>query len=100
MIRIKIRQIPKDACIDGVQLDRFVPGQLYDVGNLLGAFLLAEGWAEPATADERAFVSSISEFGADTEESLPPNLSRESYPPYYDGPGFVFDRRRARRRGR
>ena len=100
VIRIKICQIPKDACIDGVQLDRFVPGQQYEVGNLLGAYLLAEGWAEPATQDGRSFVASISEFGAETDEPLPPNLRREAYPPYYVGPELALDRRRTRRRGR
>ena len=30
-----------------MQLDRFQPGFVYDVGTILGALLLAEQWAEP-----------------------------------------------------
>jgi CheY-like chemotaxis protein len=37
--------------IDGVRLDRFRDGTVYDVGIALASVFLAEGWAEPA-ADE------------------------------------------------
>jgi two-component system, OmpR family, phosphate regulon response regulator PhoB len=37
--------------IDGVSLDRFRDGAVYDVGIELASVFLAEGWAEPA-ADE------------------------------------------------
>jgi len=50
-MRIKILQIPRGACIDGVQLDRFAPGQQYELGQLLASCLLSEGWAEPVAFD-------------------------------------------------
>lgn len=50
-MRIKILQIHLGACIDGFRLDRFTSGQHYDVGHLMAAYLLAEGWAEPAALD-------------------------------------------------
>jgi CheY-like chemotaxis protein len=37
---------------DGVRLDRFEPGFIYDVGTTIANLLLAEGWAEPV-ADQR-----------------------------------------------
>src|SRR5581483_3288153 len=50
-MRIKILHIPRGACIDGLQLDRFAPGHLYEVGHLVAAYLFAEGWAEPVAPD-------------------------------------------------
>lgn len=37
--------------IDGIQLDHFQPGHVYDLGASLGSVLLAEGWAEPVLED-------------------------------------------------
>jgi hypothetical protein len=37
--------------IDGIQLDHFEPGQLYDVGTAIGSYLLAIGSAEPVTEE-------------------------------------------------
>jgi CheY-like chemotaxis protein len=37
--------------IDGVQLDRFRAGVVYEVGTPLGNVFLAEGWAEPVDMD-------------------------------------------------
>ena len=34
--------------IDGVRLDRFHAGVVYEVGTQLASVFLAEGWAEPA----------------------------------------------------
>jgi len=36
-------------CIDGMRLDRFVPGHQYEVTASLAARFLAERWAEPLT---------------------------------------------------
>jgi hypothetical protein len=52
VIRIRIRQRPFTASIDGLRLDSFEVGHVYEVGNLTAALLLAEGWAEPVAADE------------------------------------------------
>jgi hypothetical protein len=39
--------------IDGIQLDQFVPGQIYDVGTAVGSYLLSMEAAEPV-GDETA----------------------------------------------
>ena len=44
-MRIRVIQKPRERSIDGIQLDRFRPGVLYEVGTTLGALFLAEGWA-------------------------------------------------------
>jgi hypothetical protein len=76
-MRIRILRIPRSARIDGIRLDQFVAGSCYDVSNTLGALLLCEGWAEPV------------------ENAPPPNLVRETYPPYLDWtPAIKFERRR------
>ncbi|MBI3263869.1 MAG: hypothetical protein HYZ58_12065 [Acidobacteria bacterium] len=38
--------------IDGIQLDHFYPGHVYDIGATLGSVMLAEGWAEPVPDEE------------------------------------------------
>lgn len=98
-VRIKIIQRPTITCIDGMQLDRYVPGVEYEVGSTLGAYLLAEGWAEPVSLDPPVVLAPPSEFRLDEHEfDHPPNLERDIYPPYYDGPPIAADRRRTRRR--
>ena len=37
--------------IDGIHLDRFWPGRVYEVRTLLACYLLAEGAAEPVSDD-------------------------------------------------
>ena len=37
--------------IDGIHLDRFHRGHVYEVGSLLASYLLAEGAAEPVSDD-------------------------------------------------
>src|SRR5262245_56373154 len=78
-MRIKIIQPPTVACIDGVPLDQFRPGNVYCLGNLLAGVFLAEGWAEPVDDPENGSRS-------DAEvPAIPRNLTREFFPPYYDG---------------
>src|SRR5260370_308846 len=81
LMRIRVIQTPTQACIDGIQLDRFRPGVQYEVGNLIGALFLAEGWAEPVGSDEPAVVIPLSEFDADACLASP-NLTGDSFPPY------------------
>jgi hypothetical protein len=40
--------LPLDGCIDGIHLDVFEPGYVYEVGTLLGCYLLATHAAVPA----------------------------------------------------
>lgn len=42
--------------IDGIQLDHFEPGQLYDVGTSTGSYLLAIGAAEPVVEEGPSLV--------------------------------------------
>jgi len=87
------------ACIDGVRLDLFEVGFQYEVGNLIGAVLLAENWAEPVPADGSALAIPLDEFAFDGHTNYPPNLIRETYPPYYEAPPAVaLDRRRRSRK--
>ena len=41
---------------DGVDLDRFQPGFIYDVGTTIANLLLAEGWAEPVDDQRPAML--------------------------------------------
>ena len=101
-MRIRIVQTPPVSCIDGVRLDVFLCGQQYEVGNLLGAVMLAEGWAEPVPSDAPGPFVPLDEFAADQVERArdePPNLKREFFPPYYEGPtAIALERRRRPRR--
>jgi hypothetical protein len=73
------------ASIDGIRLAHFQPGHEYEVGNLVGALLLAEGWGEPV-------FESLEGPSGSGEERRPvrvtiqrrPNLIREVFPPYFD----------------
>ena len=46
-MRIRIIQRPTVEFIDGVQLDQFRTGHVYQLGSLMAGVFLAEGWAEP-----------------------------------------------------
>jgi hypothetical protein len=86
-MRIRILQKPGTASIDGVRLDRFRPGQQYEVGHLIGSVFLAEGWVEPVDDMVPAPVTA------------PHNVIRELFPPYYDAPlAQAADYRRGRHR--
>src|SRR5213594_4440630 len=65
-MRIRIIQRPTVLSIDGIRLDRFDLGGLYEVGTSLGSVLLAEGWAAPATPDGAQEI--------DSADDLPLNL--------------------------
>jgi hypothetical protein len=55
-LRIRLIQKPDRLSVDGMRLDRFQLGSVYEVGTSLGAFLLCEGWAEPAGDEARALM--------------------------------------------
>ncbi len=42
--------------VDGINLSKFLEGLTYDVGTMLGSYLLAQGWAEPVRDDEPAAI--------------------------------------------
>jgi hypothetical protein len=58
-VRLRITQ-RLHGSIDGMQLGRFQPGFVYDVGPVLGALMLAEQWAEPVDEKSQATVSPVS----------------------------------------
>ena len=59
--------------IDGIHLDRFEMGQVYDVGTAVGSYLLAIGVAEPE-ADEGspAIVSAVRWEGTERRIAFTP----------------------------
>jgi hypothetical protein len=96
-IRIRIVQWPLPASIDGIRLDHFEPGQIYEVGNSIGSLLLAERWAEPAPAADPApdipstrNVRKTAEREGDArpKPESPPSLIRESHPPSLESDPF------------
>jgi hypothetical protein len=96
-MRIRIISKPRAVDIDGFRLDYFVVGHEYDVGSLLGGVLVVEGWAELVDEQSTSPIH-LQAFDARTWAN-PPNLIRESFPPYYDEPpSFAVDRRRRTRR--
>ena len=72
-MRIKIVQKPRIADMDGIRLDLFEVGFQYEVGNNVGALLLAEGWAVPVPLDEPGVVIPLTDSGSSPD---PSNLIR------------------------
>jgi hypothetical protein len=88
VLRIRIIQQPPVASIDGVRLDCFATGVDYEVGNSIGALFLAEGWAVPVPLDAPVPPTPFSDSDPFEPRLLdrqnPPNLVRDSQPPYLD----------------
>ena len=100
-MRIRVLQRPTAASVDGLRLDRFEPGFLYDVGTSLGCFLLAEGWAEPVVIEEPALLVPMSETTSSADATIGPpvrNLLRDICPPYVDDFATAADIGRRKRR--
>lgn len=57
-MRVRITESPSGR-IDGIQLDRFESGLVYDVGTSIGNYLMAEGWAVPVDDDVAHVVPPI-----------------------------------------
>ena len=97
-MRIKIIRPPGHGYIDGIRLADFVVGQQYELGIQMSALFLSEGWAEPVDLADVAVVVPTADFEPDLL-SLPPNLVKETFPPYYENPpSAALDRRRRRRK--
>ena len=100
MLRIRILQTPPLTDVDGIALDGFEADTEYEVGNAVGALLLAEGWAVPIALDEPKPPDAFSPddpYGLTTlDRNNPPNLVKENYPPYLERP-FAADRPSRRR---
>jgi hypothetical protein len=98
-MRILVIQRPTMNCIDGMRLDRFMPGHQYEVAASLAALFIAEEWAEAVTGAPPALAIPLNEFSADADATSP-SLVREVYPPHYDGPAAVAADRRDRDRSK
>ena len=55
-MRIKIIKKPSVARVNGMRLDVFQPGVLYEMVDTFATFLISEGWAEPVLSDEPVIV--------------------------------------------
>jgi hypothetical protein len=105
-MRIRIVHVPPSDSIDGIRLDRFEIGHQYEVGNSVGALMLAEGWAEPVQLDEPALLVPFSEIDPFDPRRLyqgaakPATAARETYQPaprQIDRAAEVKRRRRRRK---
>lgn len=101
-MRIRVLPQPTTRSIDGIRLDQFQVGRVYELGQTLGPLFVAEGWAVPQDVssrvgyDERDPFTPLRYRNADD----PWNLVREHYPPYLDDDRAVaadFERCRRRR---
>lgn len=73
-VRLKItRQI--SGSIDGIQLQRFTPGQIYDVSASFGSYLLAERAAELVSDDVSNALGQARDRAAD--RGVPRSHKRE-----------------------
>jgi hypothetical protein len=46
-VKVRIRKTPVEREIDGVKLDRLIPGLIRDMSSSLASWLIVEGYAEP-----------------------------------------------------
>lgn len=46
-VKVRIKETPREAELDGVELDKFKPGMVRDVSPILGSWLIAERYAVP-----------------------------------------------------
>jgi hypothetical protein len=60
-VRLRITRQPSGS-VDGIRLDDFIVGFVYDIGTTMGSYLLAEGLAEPADDDVTGLVPPLSEI--------------------------------------
>jgi len=95
LMRIRVIHKPSVSVVDGIRLDVFQPGVLYEMGTTLASVFLAEGWGAPVQSDEPAIVIPL--HGARVESSPQPNLVRE-FSPRELPPALAADRRRRPRR--
>ena len=46
-MKVRIKETPREAELDGVELDKFKPGMVRDVSPILGSWLITERYAVP-----------------------------------------------------
>jgi hypothetical protein len=94
-VRLRITQ-RLHGSIDGMQLDRFQSGLVYDVGSILGAVLLAEQWAEPVDDDYTSTVTPVTNVGQFAENGGRSHSKRRRHATRGDH-GIAADRAARRR---
>lgn len=60
-MRLRITRQPIGS-VDGIRLDDFIVGFVYDIGTTLGSYLLAQGVAEPADDDATGLVPPLTDI--------------------------------------
>jgi hypothetical protein len=102
LVRIRIVHKPALEGIDGIRLDYFEVGREYEVGNSVGALLLAEGWAEPVAFDaQKPYVPFSEGDPFDSRvlyENDPPNLTKDATRHHLERDAARDFRRRRRQR--
>lgn len=81
VMRIRVVRKPPLGSIDGIRLDRFEVGSEYELGSSLGPLFLSEGWGVPVVLEPAAPPAHEPPL---PESGDPPNLQRETYPPFAD----------------
>jgi DNA recombination-dependent growth factor C len=101
-MRIKILRLPSVKELDGIDLRHFFVGQKYEVGNGLGAVMLAEGWAEPLADDAPALLIPLSEtvsfVDRTNDRNAPADVIRRTDPAYTDTLAAAADSEHRRRK--
>ena len=64
-MKVRIKETPREAELDGVRLDIFLPGTVREVSATIGNWLMAQGYAE-----------SEMRFGPDGPSSIDPRAIR------------------------
>jgi hypothetical protein len=81
-MRIRVIQAPDTPSIDGIRVDQFRRGLLYEVGTTLGMVFLAEGWAEPVLDEKPALIIPFADIIADAPDCTTRlTRPRELFPP-------------------
>ena len=88
-VRVRIIRAPTTKWVDAIRLDAFHVGQTYDVGHTVGAYLLAQGWAEAIDT----LAPHLTE-GDPRPDPPRPRVRREGEPPLADGVSVLPRRRR------
>jgi virulence-associated protein VagC len=76
-VKVRIKETPREAELDGVRLDTFKPGTVRDVSPILGSWLIAERYADPemrrqSVGDREEDFSTVQQIrGRDTAHDHP-----------------------------
>lgn len=108
MVSLRIVQRPPAKDVDGLPVDRYELGHTYEVGNVLGEVMLAEGWAQPVADDSLGGLVVLPETeplpvkarAVSRSNAAPSNLIREVSPPAFDHLGIAADRGRRHQKRR